>query len=616
MSATDYYSLNYHHDPVFFPKFLSSLMRFLLLVMLISFNLLTSFSSSFAMKAQEHEELTAAYAGGMRYYQYNGITIVRDIHSKIIDKVPWRNIYFKIHQELWGHSEAWYYGRPEAYKIIVEDLIKNKAMTPSQALDLAHKYLPTGGGRILIMNEISKIYGYLLNQEEIGAIVDQVHYTHLAGDKGWLERNKMTEKVNKWVAHPPRSFLDAKLKLDLEYAWRSSGLSESNFVTVFSNTIDNYERWFVSRAARSFKGSRLFNVADAKLFGLSIGGTDYLVSLRSDKGWIIRSVNKFGKPILVTSEAFKKLMKDPKGKELIQKDLIKTLKSELPEKVVDNLNHQSFKKYVDRNLQKVKNNQTQGLSTFGNKIKGRIPKSCLSVINAVGARYANVLNKVPRNLHAPIQGGLLASIISGTINTFGVLQGDVKADEALLNTLEDTVLATSSIYISDAFFQNVGNGRFALTTIAKETSTLCRAFGAGINYGVATFIFDETGVLWSFINADISEKEFYKQTGEAVLKSIGTGGATYCAVALGLSATGPVVMAIGMGTYVLVNQGIASYRKIEKRNYLFVEDILGHLPLEMQNRITPWDRYERITPWDQPSKQTPWNRPQNVTPWD
>jgi hypothetical protein len=75
-------------------------------------------------------------------------------------------------------------------------------------------------------------------------------------------------------------------------------------------------------------------------------------------------------------------------------------------------------------------------------------------------------------------------------------------------------------------------------------------------------------------------------------------------------------MAVSIGTYCAVNKVISYAEKINRRNYVFIEDVLGQLPLEMQHRITPAEREQRATPWDRADVQTPWDRPNTATPWE
>jgi len=568
--------------------------------------------AAIAMSAKEHERLTNQFGGGEQYYAKGG-SIIKDSHSKIIDKVPWRDVYGIKHQELWGHTEAWYWGREEAFEVIKKDLMEqNPILTHEQALARARQILPKGGGRELLMRELKKNYGELLSTDESNSIAEQVWYSHFKGDKNLMERLKnesptFVKRIERSVAYPPKEYFCAKIKLDFIQGMRTSKLSGSRFVDAFSRTWPNYERWFVQNVANDL-GIQIYNVEHWRTFGLVIEGKDYLVSMGSDKQYILNLAKK-GNRVFVRGDVIKKLGHDPEASALIQQKIIQNIEDHISADVISKYSMERFKEYVvdlHKKCEQLPIVKTSAYLSY---------KNTRALINGINNRYNALLNKLPPKFRTPARAGVMAAVISGILNGYQVIQGNMELEEAALRTVEDSSLAATSIYLSDAFIQWV-NGKLVITTVVKQGSALSAGFGAGLQLGVGTFIFDETRVMYNFIQGDIGEQEFIEQTENALIKSGAVAMAAYGVVALGFTPGGPVVMLVAMGTYLAVDKAISKYEEIQNRSFLYIEDVLGHLPLEMQKRITPFDRGNRTIPWERPDKITPWEGPNKVTPWE
>lgn len=196
-----------------------------------------------------------------------------------------------------------------------------------------------------------------------------------------------------------------------------------------------------------------------------------------------------------------------------------------------------------------------------------------------------------KNIKAKVAGkaALMAGMVSGGLNTWKVVNGEMELQEAVYKTVEDTSIVFTSTYVSEAFIEKIGS-KYAMTSIVKEGVPLsAKTLGAGVNYGIATFIFDETRTIWDFTKGEISDEEFYKATGVNAMRGFGSGTAAYAAALMGASPGGPIVIAVSFGGYVLVNTAISEYEKLDRNNYLYVEDVLGHLPLRVQRQKNIFD---------------------------
>jgi len=221
-------------------------------------------------------------------------------------------------------------------------------------------------------------------------------------------------------------------------------------------------------------------------------------------------------------------------------------------------------------------------------------------IAVVSARYNRLMNKLPQKLRAPVQAGIVAGAISSGIYGYKAIKGEMDPFEAATKVGENTGLAAGSIYISDAIITKLGD-KYALQAIVNsKNGIMCKAFGTAANMGIATFIFDESQVIYNFCKGEISQKEFFKKTGEAVIRTSGSFAATYCAVALKFSPAGPVVMFISVGGYILADTGINKYKQLKARQYLTLDDILVKVPFEIRNKTTIFDlpHIDKVTLFD------------------
>lgn len=538
--------------------------------------------------------------------------VAKDLNSSIIDTVPWfsgEKAGGKLHREHWGHTIEWYYAEnPSRETIKTIKKWKGGNITDSEAFKIYKKHLPKGGGRELLIKRLRKSYPRL-SRKNAGILTDAVFANHLEGDLKTPEKipavNKRIKDLLYKLKRPPSEMIEVFLKIEV---MEVKGENIAERALKFVNTPKNQEYMATATLSKIDKNVSVNNIQDRKFIGFSKNEKDYIFC-RGNKGRVETILKRYNKyTVMVQDDLFTKLKQDPKYTEKIRQGHIVSESHVLSTKTIQACSKE--------NLQK---------------------KSEIMLASGEGIYVSNKLKalyqRLPKDVRISVKAGAVASLFSALGNTWAVIQGEKEIDNAAMESLGTGLHAGTSLYITNALIQKIGGGKYALTAIvdasAKELmpgiTTSMAATSAFLNYGVATFIFDQTKSVYFFAKGNMNIKKFIRTTGKNVLTSSGAGVASMCSVALGCNPAGFTVMAVVIGGYLVVNQTLCYVEKLEKRNYLFIEDVLGHLPLEMQRRVTPWDRGDRITPWDrddnitpwdQPSKQTPWNRPQNVTPWD
>jgi hypothetical protein len=111
----------------------------------------------------------------------------------------------------------------------------------------------------------------------------------------------------------------------------------------------------------------------------------------------------------------------------------------------------------------------------------------------------------------------------------------------------------------------------------------------GLNVGVMTFIFSEGATIYQFARGDITQEDFYWETGKNCSAALLGGSATFVAVALGATPAGWVVMGLGVGTYMICDITFKGLRAAIDGPGFKLEDIMGQFPTEFQKRRSAID---------------------------
>jgi len=222
--------------------------------------------------------------------------------------------------------------------------------------------------------------------------------------------------------------------------------------------------------------------------------------------------------------------------------------------------------------------------------------------------------KMKQNLKLSAQAGLMAF-------GFEMLSSLVFEGQDLGDALYDSAMkggvAGGATFVAEGVVSSLGNGKFALTALVDEQSIVKKAFGTGVNYGLITFIMDESMSVYSWAVEGRSGEELLEDT----LKNAVVAGSSFLTTSVmvlcGFAPGGIVVMAVAFGTEMLVSTAIDKACEYHTfKNYLMEDDYIGFLPAEFLNTETPWNQPENETPWNQPENETPWNQPENETPWN
>ena len=127
-------------------------------------------------------------------------------------------------------------------------------------------------------------------------------------------------------------------------------------------------------------------------------------------------------------------------------------------------------------------------------------------------------------------------------------------------------------------------------------ANVAKGINAGLAAGVMTFVISESVTGYCYFKGDINKDKFVLDSAKNLTAAILIGTATFVAVALGASPYGPVVLAIGIGTYLLCDIAFTRLERAIEYQRFHIEDMLGEFPVEFQRRRSTleYDGYDNL----------------------
>jgi hypothetical protein len=111
----------------------------------------------------------------------------------------------------------------------------------------------------------------------------------------------------------------------------------------------------------------------------------------------------------------------------------------------------------------------------------------------------------------------------------------------------------------------------------------------GMEAGVLTLFFTEGITVYQYCSGRIDNAQFKADSARNLAEALATGAATYIVVAIGVSPAGWGILAVGVGTALLTNVVFDRLRDGFQGETFSLEDFVGRLPTQIQNRRTTWD---------------------------
>ena len=177
----------------------------------------------------------------------------------------------------------------------------------------------------------------------------------------------------------------------------------------------------------------------------------------------------------------------------------------------------------------------------------------------------------------------------------GALERKLSQDQQLVKSL--AAKKCSEIKTTTGILQTIKleNGTTS-KVLHIPIENVTKGINAGLSAGVMTFILSEGVTGYCYFKGEISKDKFVLESGKNCAAALSTGSATFVAVTMGATAGGPIVLALGVGSYLLCDIGFTRLERAIEYQKFHIEDMLGVFPIEFQRRRSTleYDGYENL----------------------
>lgn len=208
--------------------------------------------------------------------------------------------------------------------------------------------------------------------------------------------------------------------------------------------------------------------------------------------------------------------------------------------------------------------------TLVRKLSTKLEKcQVVRMTKEIGKAYNGSVDKLSQNLAKRADGGLGRFYTTEKLKTMK----DVRATRNVTGFLQEVTL-------------DDGRTRLVLSVPKKQ---LIGGIKAGVNAGVATFVFEEGATLYQYATGDISDEDFAWESARNCAASMMTGAGTFVAVTLGAAPGGFIVLGVGIGSYLICDIAFKELRLAVEGEHVDLDDILWGCPTDVQRRLTSYD---------------------------
>jgi hypothetical protein len=217
-------------------------------------------------------------------------------------------------------------------------------------------------------------------------------------------------------------------------------------------------------------------------------------------------------------------------------------------------------------------------------------------ISKLTSSYTNITQKISNpTLRMSVNTAGFVTATSAFFNVYNVLINDSDAEKAIFNIIKDSGATFSSMMISNGIIQIFSNKKCAITVLLKGAES-------SASLGVGTFVFDLSTAIFDYFKDNINFNEFIMQSRDAAIKGAAVFTTTSCAILLSVTPQGFIITAVAIGTYILTTKAILYYKEYQQSDFLFIEDIYGFLPTEIQRQKAFWTTKDRESIFNFPTR--------------
>ena len=507
-----------------------------------------------AFPFQKHQSFQNQYIWGV------GTEASREIHSNIIDRVPWRNDAGGWeHRKLWGHSDDWFYRGTLPKEEVLQD-IKNNVLKAhpewsekmvQKEVSAIYKEAVSMTGQERIATELRRHYPNLTRSEAM-ALAEQHHASHIVGDSQTPAGVGKGVDLDKWkesLKSPTLTAVRAQNKIMIAKA-AEKGVSAAKFV----GQARNFERLKVEQIMREM-GCKGYKPPSRYDVGFVKNGQNYVVKMNG------KSLQK----------ALARLPKDVKI----------MLPDDEYEKIIRN------KRYADIADRAIPESHVTGKPNTSESSQQELAQTAEREMNDITAannkRLAGMREKLKRTAPYMLSGAMMA--LSENWNDLSLAyRGESSWERALKQTAVDFAGYTVTPMLVDGILCRVGQ-RFAAVMPLKN---------AGMGYTIGYFCWGMGKEFYAYQNGDISYEVFAERArrhgqnavGHALMVPVNML-VLKIVVAAGASPIFVPVVIVGGG--MAIQRAQEWYEQKKWENTIYLEDLVAFLGEDLIRELTLLD---------------------------
>ena len=507
-----------------------------------------------AFPFQKHQSFQNQYIWGV------GTEASREIHSNIIDRVPWRNDAGGWeHRKLWGHSDDWFYRGTLPKEEVLQD-IKNNVLKAhpewsekmvQKEVSAIYKEAVSMTGQERIATELRRHYPNLTRSEAM-ALAEQHHASHIVGDSQTPAGVGKGVDLDKWkesLKSPTLTAVRAQNKIMIAKA-AEKGVSAAKFV----GQARNFERLKVEQIMREM-GCKGYKPPSRYDVGFVKNGQNYVVKMNG------KSLQK----------ALARLPKDVKIM-LPDDEYEKFIRSEKTADLADRLIPESHVTGKPNTSESIQQKLVQG-----------VEKDMKDITVAKNKMLAGMREKLKRTAPYMLGGAMMA--LSENWNDLSLAyRGEASWERALKRTAVDFAGYTVTPMLIDGIFCRVGK-RFAAVMPLKN---------AGMGYTIGYFCWGMGKEFYAYQNGDISYETFAKRAQQRGKNAVGQTLMVpvnmlvlKIVVAAGASPIFVPVVIVGGG--MAIQRAQEWYERKKWENTIYLDDLVAFLGEDLIRELTLLD---------------------------
>lgn len=488
----------------------------------------------------------------------------REIHSAIIDTVPWKNGNHAGgwgHRELWGHSDDWFYRGILPKEEVLQDIQNNvlkahpewSEKMVQKEVSAIYKEAVSMTGQERIATELGRHYPHLPRSEAM-ALAEQIHASHVVGDSQTSAGVGEGVDLNKWkevLKSPTLTAVRAQNETMIAEAAKN-GVSAAKFV----GQARNFERLKAEQIMREM-GCEGYNPPSRYDVGFVKNGQNYVVKAKMYEKSLRNALARLPKDdkIVLPDDEYEKFIRSKKTADLADRVIPESQVTGKPN--TRERSQQELAQVVEKDMKDVTVAKNKMLAGMREKLKRTAPY---------------------------MLGGAMMALSENWNDLSLAYRGESSWERVLKRTAVDFAGYTVTPMLVDGVLCRVGK-RFAAVMPLKN---------AGMGYTIGYFCWGMGKEFYAYQNGDISYEVFAERARQRGKNAVGAAlmvpvNMLVLKIVVAAGATPLFVPVVIVGGGIAIQRAQEWYEQKKWEDTIYLEDLVAFLGEELIREFTLLD---------------------------